>query len=72
MLLKIRITRTGKWFAETSAGLTATVNAKTNVQVPYRLPLIERTHDPHCKLKVVQKKTTVRMSRKMHQAQKMS
>ena len=36
------------WFSGTSALLAKLFKSNTNVQSPYRLPLLDETHDPDC------------------------
>ena len=71
MLGTIAPIRTDNWFAETSAVLSAIVNANTNMQVPYKIPLTERTHDLAYKLKCVRPSTLRCMWLKMHQSKRM-
>ena len=40
--------RSCSWFSATSAILAKLTKSNSNVQTPYRLPLLECTHDPSC------------------------
>ena len=50
MLGSIAPRRGDAYFASTAALLAIATRSNSNVQIPYRLPITERTHDPDCKL----------------------
>ena len=41
--------RSSAWFSGTSAMLAKLCHSNTNVQCPYRIPLLKASHDPDCK-----------------------
>jgi len=71
MLGKIATIRTDNWMTETSAALAVMTRGNSNVQVPYRVPIIPETHDDTCTNKdCLTRASTKRMCRQVHQAQK--